>query len=594
MEASAMELLAPGQVRVTGGGKQLILYLSAKWFGRETWAQLSAGFKTEDKDDWRTAPFRVMTREEDVPGYPRWKQNVLDGLSWLIFHLLVPADHKLVKLWHTVDWTVINRVCAGAYNNSKFGQRAWAPAQLFALLLLFFVLPMSSECQLTRTVAIVPLYRWFCGFGLFSPLPDHSALYDFRKKMKPERFEAILTWVVWRCQEARLISNELLYFDMTGVAASSRHWSPYERVVLLTMALIRYWDRRLGHNPSDSLSPDELHQLMAEVAIEVLENKSLRKNPKAPGSILHSVQRWNERQQQARGQVLWDLNLEEVVAVLLAQEEGEEEPLASQQPTTLQSRLKSIAKDAKRLLLHAAGDRDARMGWVSNVRLLCGYWLGFLVDSRFGVITAVSTVPLTTVQSTQMTAALEVHRARIGAYPDAVAADSAQDYHAVHMALDTREIKGHISSRAYSSSGDGLQLDNFAWDKGQLHCPMRHVLTPGAVHSTGHRFYEAQAADCQQCPLREMCLPKKQRPEGPRRIYLDAAAHQRWQQNREHTRTDQYKEAQAKRFASEGHFGLAKRLYGADKMPYRSAAMNEIAGVLITTCMDLVILARHG
>ena len=87
-----MELLAPGQVRVTGGGKQLVLYLSAKRFGCETWAQLSAGFKAEDKDDWRTAPFRVMTREEDLPGYPRWKQNVLDGLSWLIFYLLVPAD----------------------------------------------------------------------------------------------------------------------------------------------------------------------------------------------------------------------------------------------------------------------------------------------------------------------------------------------------------------------------------------------------------------------------------------------------------------------------------------------------------------------
>lgn len=589
-----MELLAPGQVRVTGGGKQLVLYLSAKRFGCETWAQLSAGFKAEDKDDWRTAPFRVMTREEDLPGYPRWKQNVLDGLSWLIFYLLVPADHKLVKLWHTVDWMVINRVCAGAYNNSKLGQRAWAPAQLFALLLLFFVLPISSECELTRTVAIVPLYRWFCGFGLFSSLPDHSVLYDFRKKMKAERFEAILTWVVWRCQEAKLISNELLYFDMTGVAASSRHWSPYERVVLLTMALIRYWDRRLGHSSSDSLSRDKVHQLMAEVAIEVLENKSLRKNPKAPGRILRTVQRWTEQQQQARGQALWDLNLEEVVAVLLAQEEGEGESPAFQESTTLRFWLKRMAKDAKALLVHAAGDRDARMGWVSNVRLLCGYWLGFLVDSCSGVITAVSTVPLNIVQSTQMTAALEVHRARTGAYPEAVAADSAQDYYAVHKALDTWQIQGHISSRAYSSSGDGLQLDRFAWDKGQLHCPVGHVLMPGAVHSTGHRFYGAQAADCQQCPLRDTCLPKKQRPDGPRRIYLNAAAYQRWQQNLEHTRTEEYKEAQAKRFASEGYFGLAKRLYSADKMPYRSEAKNEIAGVLIATCMDLAILARHS
>jgi transposase len=535
-----------------------------------------------------------MTLEEDVPGYPRWKQVALDGLSWLVFHLCVPSDHKLVKLWQTVDWSMINRLCAGAYNNSGAGQRAWAPAQMFALLLLYFVLPLSSECELMRTVGIVPLYRWFCGFGLFSPLPDHSTLYDFRKKMKPERFAVILTWVVWRCKQAGLISNELLHFDMTGVSASSRPWSPYERAVLLTMALIRYWDRQAVHPSAGSfLAEDVRHRLLAEVAVEVLENKRLKKDAKAPARILRSVKRWTAQEQQAPGKALWDINLEEAVSVLL--DEAEARPPGSQEPAIQRPWLKKVAKGLKAQLMQAVGDCDARMGWTNNVRLVCGYWLGFLVDNCHGVITAVRTVPLNVDQRTQMTATLEVHRERVGSYPLAVAADSAQDYYEVHQMLDAHQIKGHISSRGYGPSGNGLPVDHFAWDaKGRLHCPAGHALAAGPLHRTGQRFYTAQAADCQRCSKRETCLPRKQLPIGPRRIYLDAAVHQRWQQNREHTRTQEYKEAQAKRFASEGYFGLAKRLYNADKMPYRSRAMNESAGVLIGICMDLAILVRHG
>jgi len=55
-----------------------------------------------------------------------------------------------------------------------------------------------------------------------------------------------------------------------------------------------------------------------------------------------------------------------------------------------------------------------------------------------------------------------------------------------------------------------------------------------------------------------------------------------------------YKAAQSKRFASEGLFGLAKRLHRAHKMPYRSTDMNHIAGLMIAMLMNLSLLARRG
>jgi hypothetical protein len=210
------------------------------------------------------------------------------------------------------------------------------------------------------------------------------------------------------------------------------------------------------------------------------------------------------------------------------------------------------------------------------------------------VITAVQTVPLNEVQHEQMIPALESHRHRLTAYPEAVAADSAQDYYPVHQALDKLELEGHIASRSYYPPGNGLPPDYFTWKEEQLHCPEGKILQPGKLHKDGRRFFRAQKADCIPCPQRVSCLPKGQQPDGPRRIHLNPVAHQRWWQNREHTGTEAYKRAQKRRFAFEGWFGLAKRLHQADKMPYRSAFMNQMAGLMIGISMNLVLLARQG
>lgn len=579
--------------------RHLTLHLSAELFDAHLWDAIKAWFQTKaGASHWLGAPFRVMTAEEDVPGYPRWKQIGVDVLSWIIFHLLVPPGHALVELWPVIDWAAINRVCAPLYKNSQSGQRAWAPAQLFALLVLYFVLPVASECGLLRLVAIVPLYRWFCGFGVFTRLPDHSTLHTFRKNVGVARFEAILTLVVLRCLETGLVANKLAYFDMKGVPASARAWTPYERAVLLSQALLRYLElSERGQAPDEAL-PEALRQLASEVAIEVLGNKRLRKDPQAPSRVLKSVERWQQRQAERPGQALWEMGLEDAVQALLAKEAPAVEAEAASPPPEPEAQrgwLKRAAQRLKERLPHARGDLDARVKWTSRVALLCGYWLGFLVDGLHGVITAVRVVPLDVVQRSQMLEALDAHQERVGAYPEAVAADSAQDYYPVHQGLDKHGVQGHIASRDHQGTGGGFGPSHFSLDQdGQLRCPAGKALTPGPPRKDdGRRPYKAPSAGCAGCALKSECLPRGQQPDGPRVIHLEPHAHQRWLQNREHTRTEEYKAAQKKRFASEGQFGLAVRLHGADKMPYRSEPMNLIAGLLTGISMNLLLLTRH-
>jgi transposase len=490
-------------------------------------------------------------------------------------------------LWQQVDWAAINRLCAPCYQNGQRGQRAWAPAQMVALLVLFFVLPALSESALLRTVAIVPLYRWFCGFGLFSALPDHSSLYTFRQRVGAARFEALLTGVIGQCVERGLIDNRLAFFDMMGVPASAHAWTPYERAVLLTYAL----NRCLEQAGQESI-PDALRQVLAEVAVTVLDNKQLQKDAGIGSRVLQSMERWTRLRREAPGQALWERVLEEAVQELQAEPDAPTSPPAD--PAAARDWLKGLAKRLKERLPHTRGDRDARMGHTSVAKLCCGYWVGFLVDSLRSVITAVRVVPLTRNQHREMVPALDAHQARTGHYPQAVAADSAQDYDWVHVALAWRRIHGHIAARPHPSARTGLGPEHFLVnEKGQVLCPAGKVMTRHGRRKQGR--WLLKGSGCRACPRREVCMSQGQRDSRRvRTVYLNVGAHRRWQKNRANTRTDDYKAARAKRFASEGLFGLARRLYGAEKMPYRSLAMNMIAGLLMGTVMNLAVLARQG
>jgi hypothetical protein len=327
--------------------------------------------------------------------------------------------------------------------------------------------------------------------------------------------------------------------------------------------------------------------LAAEIAIEVLENKRLNQDAEAPSRVLKSLERWTASRQEAKGQALWEMAIEEIVDLCMA---ANEFPIPSE-PKAQRRRLKALGKEMKALLSHARGDQDARIRKVSRVRVMCGYWLGFLVDGAHAVITAVQVVPLNAMQHRQLPLALEAHQQRVGHYPEAVAADSAQDYYPLHQVLDTHHIQGHIASRKHRPAAGGLDPSHFTWNEaGQLLCPEQQVMVPGKPGKEGKVRYVASG--CVDCARKEVCLPKTQLPGGRRIFSVRPFAHQRWHQNRAHTQTLAYKQAQSKRFASERLFGLAKRLHGADKMPYRSTEMNQTAGLMIGIVMNLMLLTR--
>ena len=565
--------------------QQLVICLPRQIFGA-MWDTLVARLT----EVWQSGAFitwtqPAMTVRSSGPDAPRWKVHPLDVLSGLLFLLKVPARHELVRLWAVIDWAATNALCAPLYHNAHGGPHAWAPAQMIALLVLMFLYGVPHETTLLRHVQENIVWCWFCGFGLFGPWPDHSTLHTFRKNLGVEWFEQVLTIAVQACIEAGLVANVLMHFDLTAVIASGHRWSPYERAVILSKAMIRYLELMWADQTPEEPFPEALRTLAVEVALETLPHKAL--DSVDPERVAQSVTGWDA--QTNPSQTAWQTTLEEVVQGGLPAADA-----PSLQATSAERTKPWLLRVAKRIMAqlpHTRGDRDARVGRTTSYTWFCGYLMGFVVDGLHHIITAAAWAAGNVKQALLFRPALKQHLQRVPGKPKGAAIDSAFDHPDVYACLDEEGIEGHITSRDHAKPRDGgLGTDCLEWHatKWEVYCPNGIPLQPQGNGRSGRQAFVGTS--CEQCKLYARCYPSG---EGePKTFTLDPVNHRRWQRNREHCRTEEYKAAQKARFVEEGRFGLAKMNHGADKAPYRSDEMNHVAGLMIAAVMNWRVLAR--
>src|SRR5260370_20104831 len=82
-------------------------------------------------------------------------------------------------------------------------------------------LPDRSERLLLRQVADRLSVRWYVGYNLDEPLPDHSTLSKIRLRYGLEVFRRFFEAIVELCQQAKLVWGKELYFDSTQVNANA-------------------------------------------------------------------------------------------------------------------------------------------------------------------------------------------------------------------------------------------------------------------------------------------------------------------------------------------------------------------------------------
>src|SRR5215217_1246547 len=147
------------------------------------------------------------------------KVRSLDEPISVSLEQLVPADHFYRHLDAALDLSFVREWVIDRYGER--GRPSIDPVVFFKLQLIMFFEGLRSERRLIETANLHLAHRWYLGYRLDEPLPDHSSLTRIRQRLGLAIFERFFEHVVELCQQAGLIWGRELFFDATKIRANA-------------------------------------------------------------------------------------------------------------------------------------------------------------------------------------------------------------------------------------------------------------------------------------------------------------------------------------------------------------------------------------
>jgi len=132
---------------------------------------------------------------------------------------LVPPGHFYRHLERVLDLSFVRDLVRDRY--APGGRPSLDPVTFFKLQLLLFFEGVRSERQLMEVAALNLAHRWYLGYALDEPLPDHSTLTRIRQRLGVAVFRRFFEHVVELCRAAGLVWGKELFFDATRVRANA-------------------------------------------------------------------------------------------------------------------------------------------------------------------------------------------------------------------------------------------------------------------------------------------------------------------------------------------------------------------------------------
>src|ERR1044072_3102085 len=143
------------------------------------------------------------------------KLRLLDQPVSVSLEDLVPADHFYRFLDAKLDLSFVRGWVQDCY--AAGGRPSIDPVVFFKLQLILFFEGLRSERQLMQVVADRLSLRWYLGYDLTEPLPDHSSLTRIRERYGLHVFRRFFAAIVEQCLAAGLVWGQELYIDATKV-----------------------------------------------------------------------------------------------------------------------------------------------------------------------------------------------------------------------------------------------------------------------------------------------------------------------------------------------------------------------------------------
>jgi len=144
----------------------------------------------------------------------------------------VPHNHFYRQLEHVLDLAFVRDLVTDCYATG--GRPSIDPVVFFKLHLIMFFENLRSERKLIEIASLNLAHRWYLGYNLDEPLPEHSSLSRIRSRLGLPVFRRFFAMITAQCIQAGLVWGEELIFDATKIRANAAITSLVPRLRLLT------------------------------------------------------------------------------------------------------------------------------------------------------------------------------------------------------------------------------------------------------------------------------------------------------------------------------------------------------------------------
>jgi len=392
---------------------------------------------------------------------------------------LVPADHFYRHLERSLDLSFVRKFVQESY--AGIGRPSIDPVVFFKLQLVMFFEGIRSERQLMRHAADRLSVRWYIGFDLGEPLPDHSSLTRIRERYGVRVFRRFFEAIVEQCQQEGLVWGKELYFDGTKVLANASTESVKPRFFV---------EAHLAHlfGAQTEELREETDEPMPQT--EVVGSRPVEQEATplpTPFPVSLSQELYEELTQQNSQRHEWI------------------EQLGAQDRSVSSKWYQRVAD-----LRVSMTDLDASLMLTKDGAHL-GYHTHYVVDGgKARIILQALVTPSEVMDNQPMLDLLWRVRFRWKLRPRQITGDTKYGTAENIMAIEREGIRAYVPLPDFEHRSPYFSQRDFRYDPDQdvYMCPNNAVLRLHTSSPAEHaRRYQAEAATCNACPLKAQCTP---------------------------------------------------------------------------------------
>ena len=410
------------------------------------------------------------------------KQRDFAPLIHISLENLVPQDHFYRHLERTLDLSFVRTFAKDTYAHG--GRPSIDPVVFFKLQLVMFFEGIRSERQLMQMAADRLSVRWYLGYDLGEPLPDHSSLTRIRARYGVEMFRRFFDAIVEQCQQAGLVWGKELYVDGTKVEANASLDSLKPRFAV---------EAHLANlfEPDAEEKSEELDQQMLQAGAHRSEpNEQEKIHIPIPLPVSLSQEEQEELSQQN------------------AQHHNWIEQLGAQNRSVTSRGYQRVAD-----LLVSTTDPDATLMETKQGSDM-GYRTHYVVDGgKARIILAALVTPFEVTDNLPMLDLIWRTRFRWKLWPRQVTGGRRYGTEDNLVAIEDQGIRAYIPIPDMDHRTQFFSSQQFKYDAERdiYVCPAGKELHFDQPHSTDRSLrYRARAKDCNHCPLKAQCTTSNQ------------------------------------------------------------------------------------